>query len=90
MDAPGPDRDHQQPRAPSSRSDVPCSMDFRGLFNFSFEAEAEIFRWPFYKFQISVYFEESPMDHASYCLRIGILLKFRSSSHKAQTRKGAC
>jgi len=23
---------------------VPCSMDFRGLFNFSFEAEAEIFR----------------------------------------------
>jgi hypothetical protein len=54
MNAPGPDRDHQQPRAPSSRSDVPCSMDFRGPFNFSFAAEAEIFRWPFYKLQISV------------------------------------
>jgi hypothetical protein len=29
MDAPGPDREHQQPRAPSSRLDVPRSVDFR-------------------------------------------------------------
>ena len=28
-DAPGPDRDHQQPCIASSRSGVPCSMGFR-------------------------------------------------------------
>jgi hypothetical protein len=79
MDAPGPDRDHQQPRAPSSRLDVLRSVDFRVSSLFvrggSGNIPVAILQTPNIRQR---FFEESPMDHASYCLRIGILLKFRS------------